>query len=285
MARQVNSADPSSGFPSSRDFHQKGAISDLDLTIQNDTDKSKAIEFDASAISPTKTVTIKAGVSTGNTTITLPASTGTLAKTTDLSNAFATIQPPSGTSPTADSGDDTLNITTSDNSLTVTGTAATDTLDFKITSGTIPIITAVTNNNAYFSPSSNFGTTSQNFYTSWRIGDMLHARIYFKAGTLSATGDATITLNNHTIDSAKLPSTANVTRVGMWTQIKTGGTVNYAATSRGAVFYDGSTTNTLFVSYQHGSNTFIKSNTDILSTNDSIFIEFAVPVSGWGVAT
>lgn len=46
-------------------------------------------------------------------------------------NAFAIVQPPNGTSPTADSVSDTLTFTSSDGSVTITGDATTDTIDFK----------------------------------------------------------------------------------------------------------------------------------------------------------
>lgn len=62
-------------------------------------------------------------------------------------NAFQIIQPPNGTSPTASSTNDTLNLTSSDSSVTITGTAASKTIDYsvgnisaaKITSGTLPV--------------------------------------------------------------------------------------------------------------------------------------------------
>lgn len=146
-----------------------------------------------------------------------------------------------------------------------------------------PIITATTVDTTSFSPSSNFGTTTQKSFQWWRIGDRLFARLYWKAGTLSGTGSATITINNVTMDSAKLSSTANVEKVGWWHQITQGGGGNIPATSRGVVFYDGSTTDKLFFSYQFASNQFTKSTTEILSTNDGVWIDFDVPISGWSV--
>lgn len=51
------------------------------------------------------------------------------------SNSFTIWQPPSGTSPTAASSTDTMHLTTSDSTITITGNSTTDTLDFKVTSG------------------------------------------------------------------------------------------------------------------------------------------------------
>lgn len=48
-------------------------------------------------------------------------------------NAFGIIQPAAGTSPTAHAASDTLTLTSSDGSVAITGTSATDTLDFKST--------------------------------------------------------------------------------------------------------------------------------------------------------
>jgi len=45
-------------------------------------------------------------------------------------NSFSIIQTPAGTSPVADSSDDTLTLTSSDSSLTITGNSTTDTVDF-----------------------------------------------------------------------------------------------------------------------------------------------------------
>lgn len=45
-------------------------------------------------------------------------------------NSFTIIQPPNGTSPVADSPADTLTLTSSDNSITITGDSSTDTIDF-----------------------------------------------------------------------------------------------------------------------------------------------------------
>lgn len=46
------------------------------------------------------------------------------------SNSFETISTPAGTSPVADSSTDTLSLTSSDSSVTITGTAASDTVNF-----------------------------------------------------------------------------------------------------------------------------------------------------------
>ncbi len=56
--------------------------------------------------------------------------------------AFAVIQTDAGTSPTADSNSDTLTLTSSDGSVTITGTASTDTVNFVATGTNIGGFTA-----------------------------------------------------------------------------------------------------------------------------------------------
>lgn len=81
MARQVNSGDPSSGYPSKINFDQTGSIADADLTIFSATDKTKQIVFNASAQTTGKTITLAAGANSADITLTLPTSSGTLATT------------------------------------------------------------------------------------------------------------------------------------------------------------------------------------------------------------
>lgn len=50
----------------------------------------------------------------------------------ELGGSFSTIQPDNGTSPTATTPTDTLTLTSSDESLDITGDSGTDTLDFKV---------------------------------------------------------------------------------------------------------------------------------------------------------
>lgn len=62
------------------------------------------------------------------------------------SNSFETINCPAGTDPVADSATDTLNLTTSDSKITITGTAGTDTIDF--TAPTLAISGATSSDNS-----------------------------------------------------------------------------------------------------------------------------------------
>jgi len=68
----------------------------------------------------------------------------TTPQTADV-NSFSIIQPDFGTSPTADSPNDTLNLTSTDNSITITGDSTTDTINFSTsaTGGSMAINDAV----------------------------------------------------------------------------------------------------------------------------------------------
>ena len=86
--------------------------------------------------------------SSGNTTLFIDSTTKTLKSTDDAGsttaygsggggNSFETMSCPSGTNPVADSSTDTLNLTSADSKLTITGTAGTDTIDFAVVESAI----------------------------------------------------------------------------------------------------------------------------------------------------
>lgn len=107
-------------------FDQTGVMHNGNFAVCAETDLLKQIQLDPSSQSSNTVVTIKSGASSGNTVITLPSSGSTLAN-----SAFKTIQVPAGTSPVASSPTDTLTFTSSDNTVTITGTSGTDTINFQ----------------------------------------------------------------------------------------------------------------------------------------------------------
>lgn len=91
-------------------------------------DRLKQIKFDPSATSSNVSVTFKSAAATAtNIILTLPSSSGTLATGSGVADAFAIIQPDTGTSPTA-VGSSTLTVTSSDSSITILGSSSTNTL-------------------------------------------------------------------------------------------------------------------------------------------------------------
>lgn len=102
-------------------FDQTGAISDADFSIFDDQNQLKQFQF---SINPTTTgtgkLTLEVDVA-GDQTINLSTLGG--------GNSFTTMQPITGTSPTAASSSDTLTFTSSDNTIGIAGDSTTDTLD------------------------------------------------------------------------------------------------------------------------------------------------------------
>lgn len=80
MSRQVNSGDPSSGYPSKKDFDATGIISDADLTISSVGNSAKKIAFDVSACpAGTTTLVVSAnGVTSGTLQYAAPATGATI---------------------------------------------------------------------------------------------------------------------------------------------------------------------------------------------------------------
>lgn len=78
MGRQVNSNVPEDGYRSKKMFEDTGSIAAADFAIVDNSNSTKEIMFDPSSITAGKTVTIKAGSTSSDITITLPTATSTL---------------------------------------------------------------------------------------------------------------------------------------------------------------------------------------------------------------
>lgn len=144
-------------------------------------------------------------VASGTDTLTLTSSdstvtiTGTAAtKTVDLKTgagvsklSFTTIQTDAGTSPVADSVTDTLTLTSSDASVTITGTAGTDTVDLKVAA---PFTTA-------------YATVQEE-----GSGLTQRTKINFIGAAITAADDAGNTRTNVTLSQS--PSSASVVGTG-----------------------------------------------------------------------
>jgi len=88
------------------------------------------------------------------------------------------------------------------------------------------------------------------------------------------------------LDSAKLP--AFVTRLGTGEQIVSGAGGTLSTSNRFVLFYDGSDTSKIYITYAGGSSVYTKQNgSTLLGSGDSMSFEFAIPVSGYssGVIT
>ena len=135
-------------------------------------------------------------------------------------------------------------------------------------------------NDLTFTPNT-FGTVTNQSIWYRRVGDSMQVRGSFNCGTPGA-GSAGITLPL-SINPAKFPSTVNGSYIGFVA-------INQASTSRnmfstgdaGIVFYDGSTTNQVFISFNDGGNTFVKQNGSAISASgNNVTFDFTIPIAGW----
>lgn len=128
-----------------------------------------------------------------------------------------------------------------------------------------------------------FGTVTVRKNTYQRVVNRMIVRLDFVSGTSTAT-TALITLpTGYTIDSTLCSTTTNTQKVGWWLRATSGAAnVVTSAASLGAVFYDGSTNNQIFVATTTTSNAYVKDNgNSICVANDNIGIEFDIPIAEW----
>lgn len=135
-------------------------------------------------------------------------------------------------------------------------------------------------NNLTFTPSASFGTPTNTSIFYRQVGDTMHVRGYFTSGTTTAS-TAFITLpTGFTIDTTKIGTATRQQSVGIaYPQ----GTGNLSGTGGiCAVFFDGSTTNEVFITFSTSGGVFTTSNaSSIVGTGNSITFEFSVPISQW----
>lgn len=137
---------------------------------------------------------------------------------------------------------------------------------------------------ANFAPSAGFGTVSgQNIYRR-RVGDTMEVMGSFKCGTVAASTAYIQLPAGFVIDTTKITATASVQTIGMVNrEASAATTLNTEPTSQGPLFYDGSTTNQVFIAYQAQTNALNKVNGSTWGSNsDEVSFFFQVPILGWG---
>lgn len=135
-----------------------------------------------------------------------------------------------------------------------------------------------------FTPNSAaFGTISSPIWYSRWVGDVLEVKGVFTAGTFGATA-ATLTLPaGLAIDSSKLSSSAVGTTVGTFHSTHTGGsTTALFSADAGRLFYDGSSTDTIFWANTSGSSALTKSTGAAFAGANGVpvVLEFSIPIAG-----
>jgi hypothetical protein len=130
-----------------------------------------------------------------------------------------------------------------------------------------------------------FGTISLKTFSYQRVGSSMVVKGTFKSGTLGAAVAAITLPTGYTIDSSALSSTASAQSVGSYYCVRTGAGAVLSSSGRlGAMFYDGSTTSTVYFGQNAGSNAFVKLNgngTAVWDSSDSFSVEFVVPIAEW----
>lgn len=131
-----------------------------------------------------------------------------------------------------------------------------------------------------------FGTLVVKKFFQRRSGDTLFVRGIITAGTTAASTASISLPSGMALDSAKLP--AFVTRLGTGEQIVSGAGGTLSTSNRFVLFYDGSDTSKIYITYAGGSSVYTKQNgSTLLGSGDSMSFEFAIPVAGYssGVIT
>lgn len=132
-----------------------------------------------------------------------------------------------------------------------------------------------------------WGTLASNEINSRRSGDRLIAQGQITTGTVSASGQMAIVLpTGYNIDSSKMATLNH--KVGRLVKLETGGFTqnlynNGAAVNSYDLFYDGSTTDRMFVAYRStGTKTYEKiAPNDGIGSGDLVSIDFDIPIAGW----
>ncbi len=120
----------------------------------------------------------------------------------------------------------------------------------------------------------NFGTVTNKLVYTAQIGKLLIVRLFFTSGTVAGSA-ASFQMSGFTIDSTKYSSQAAGSIVGIGSVVQTGGSAANIFSGGFAYvpFYDGSTTDRVFLAAQGQSSALVKANGSAIANNSS-------PVSG-----
>lgn len=219
------------------------------------------------------TIAVTTGAS--DRTITLPSAANNVGRTTRIKK----VDNGAGRVLVTRAGSDTI-----DGFTTVPLALIGDSADFTcLSTSTFGITASHTNTNTYtttLTPNS-AGTITATFYTITRHGTYAVIKGQYKTGTLAGT-TASITLpTGITIKSTALDTTANHQQLGILRRLNSGSTV-YGANIILTLFYDGSTTNTVFICNTMTTNAYQKEAASaVYAPNQDIDFEFTIPVSEW----
>ena len=154
---------------------------------------------------------------------------------------------------------------------------------FSVSPNTYNVGAVVTQWQSYAPTTGGLGTPTNNNAFYRRVGDSLQVYGSLTVGTTAAS-TCTISLpTGLSIDSVKLPSNASGTFLGSATRFVNASSPVCGSGNGLVIFYDGSTTGTVFVSKNLASFAYTKDNgSAIFSSSDTFTYQFTVPIAGWG---
>lgn len=127
-----------------------------------------------------------------------------------------------------------------------------------------------------------FGTTTNVKIFRRRVGDSMEVYGTFQPGTTLGTTAYIQLPTGLVVDSAKITTLTNKQIVGQSWNIRTAASTSMVNDNKGVLFYDGSTTNQLFFTYEAGSSQLTKASSSSYSnSNEPVSFTFRVPISGW----
>ncbi len=134
--------------------------------------------------------------------------------------------------------------------------------------------------------SSGFGTASNKSFWRKRVGDSYHYRGSFTIGTVASTTMYIQLPSTETIDSSKFSSASDVQKVGFAQNMDPTGSITdlyaHEASAPLDIFYDGSTTNQVFLTQYTQSSAYIKANASgTVASSGTITFDFMIPITGF----
>jgi len=139
-----------------------------------------------------------------------------------------------------------------------------------------PMLTDLT-----FTPTG-YGTTTALKFSYQRTANVMRGKLTWTNGTPTATPGRVAMPAGITIDSTLLSTTANTQRLGAGTTETSGTTSLGADVAALAVFFDGSTTNEIFIATNVTANAFAKNNANNYTVlGERLSIDFEVPIAEW----
>jgi hypothetical protein len=129
--------------------------------------------------------------------------------------------------------------------------------------------------------SAGFGSTSSRSTEAIRMGNRLKVTGNVTTGTVGATIASIILPSGYTIDATQYTSTANCQRVGFIRRLVSGSTV-YGANIPLELYFDGSTTDRIFLCNTMGSNAYTQeAGNVILASSQRMNFDFEIPIAEW----